>query len=50
MVTELTFDGKFLGEMAARKMSATNFDIEMPSKRSQLAQVLLLVGVPLLPV
>ena len=26
-------------EMAARKMSATDFDIETPSKRSQLAQV-----------
>ena len=35
-------------EIAARKMSATDFGIETPSKRSQLAQVLLLVRVPLL--
>ena len=40
----------FSQEMAARKMSATAFGIEMPSKRSQPAQVLLLVQVPLLPV
>jgi len=43
-----TFDGKFSRGMAARKMSATDFGIETPSKRSELAQVLLLVRVPLL--
>ena len=44
------FDGKFSREMAAGKKSATDFGIETPSKQSQLAQVLLLVRVPLLPV